>query len=161
MAKVIYTYWRYHVKHVEEVDSLDLALDRAHYDEDNGEASVESITTERGVVIDSETINRWWIDRKQRERLGARKEQRCLMALRTKHLRPITWKEASRIIRRMRWKPYICNQRGIAFLAANMWGKECRIVSVAQLRTMTPAQFWQRLRNINPYRVAAVERNTF
>src|SRR5258707_684643 len=143
------------------MDSLDRALERAHYDEDNGEAAVESITTERGVIIDHETIDRWWIERKQRERLGSQKERARLMALRNEHRRAITWKEASRIIRRMRWKPVIARERGIAFLAANMWGKERRIISVAQLRTMTPAQFWQRLRGLEPYRVAEVERNIF
>jgi hypothetical protein len=161
MAKVTYTYWRHHRKYVEEVESLDHALTRAHYDEDNGDAAVQSITTERGVVIDSETIDRWWIARKQQERQGSQKERVRLMALRDEYARAITWKEASRIIRRMRWKPYISVSHGIAYLVANKWGSEQRIVSVKQLRSMTPAQFWQRLRHLDPYRVAEVERGTF
>lgn len=87
--------------------------------------------------------------------------QERLFALRYETTRPITWKEASAIIRRMRWKPSIGRSHGIAYLVADMWGKERRIVSVAQLRTMTPADFWQRLRHVDPYRVAEVERNIY
>ena len=89
------------------------------------------------------------------------RERERLFALRYVDSRPIRWKEASSIIRRMRWKPSINVSRGISYLVANKWGTEQRIVSVKQLRTITPARFWHRLRKIDPYRVAEVERNIF
>ena len=162
MAKVTYTYWRYHTRYVEEEDSLTDALERAEYVEDSGEASVESITTARGKVINSDEMSHYWERHKELEKRGATRERERLMHLRFVTDRPITWQEASTIIRRLRWKPYISNERGIAFLAADIWSKKRqRIVSVAQLRKMTPAQFWQRLRHLDPYRVAEVERNIF
>src|SRR5260221_13400548 len=99
MGKVIYTYYRKYTRHVEEEDSLTAALERAHYDEDSGEASVESITTERGVVIDTETMHRWWNNHKQAQRHGSQKEWARFMALRDETSRLITWQEASTIIR--------------------------------------------------------------
>jgi hypothetical protein len=73
----------------------------------------------------------------------------------------ITWKEASMLIRRCRWTPLLCRERGIPFLAADRWREAIRIASMASLRTMTPAQFWERMRKLDPNRVAQVERNIF
>lgn len=73
--------------------------------------------------------------------------------------RPVTWQEVSAIVRRLRWKPTISNQRGITYLAADRWGQEVRIASTKQLLTMTPAGLWYRLGKLDPYRVAEVKRN--
>ena len=161
MGKVIYTYWRHYTRYSEEEDSLVDALERADYAEDSGDASVESITTARGKVIGHDEMARYWKRHKELEKRGAKRENERVMHLRFVTDRSITWQEASTIIRRMRWTPVIARQRGIALLIANKWGKEQRIVSVAKLRTMTPSQFWQRLRHLDPYRVAEVERGTF
>lgn len=161
MAKVTYTYWRHYTCHSEEMGSMLDALERAEHDADYNYAAPESITTASGRVLDSKEIGRYWDRHQKLARVAGQREQQCLLALRYETGRSITWKEASRIMRRLRWKPSIANQRSIAFLVASVWGKERHIVSVAQLRSMTPAQFWQRLRHLDPYRVAEVERNIF
>jgi hypothetical protein len=161
MAKVTYTFWQHYSKESEEMDSMVEALRRAEYDADYNNASPESITTASGKVLDEHEMDTYWKKHKELARQGQKQEMNRLFSLRFVSDRPIHWRETSAIIRHMRWKPSISVSRGIAYLVANKWGKEQRIASVKQLRTMTPVQFWQRLRNIDPYRVAEVERGTF
>ncbi len=161
MAKVTYTYWRHFSKYSEEEKNLVDALERADNDVGYGLASPESIRTASGKVLDDEEIYDYWERHKELEKLGAGREQQRLLSLRDETSRFIAWKEVSAIVRRMRWKPYIGNSHGIAYLVADIWKRERRIVSVKQLRSMTPAEFWQRLRHIDSYRVAEVERNIF
>ena|SRR2546430_1197144 len=75
--------------------------------------------------------------------------------------RLVTRDEIDRIMQRMRWRGYIDKKYGIAYFAADIWGKHKRLVSFKSLQTMTPAQFWARLRKLDPYRVAQVERHIF
>lgn len=81
-------------------------------------------------------------------------EQARIKALFTEDSRPIAWKEVSTLVRYVWWEVDIARERGIAVLYSEMQ----RIASVSRLRTMTPAQFWQMLRQMDPARVAEVER---
>ena len=89
------------------------------------------------------------------------RERVRLLVLRYVNDRPIRWKETSSLIRRLRWKPYVTRYKGIRIIAADRWGKEVRIAAVSSWQKMTPAKFWHRLRKIDPYRIAEVERNIF
>jgi len=101
------------------------------------------------------------VSKELRQRRAIIRERERLFALRYVDSRPIRWKEASSLIRRLRWKPYVTRYKGIRIIAADKWGKEVRIAAVSSWQKMTPARFWHRLRKIDPYRVAEVERNIF
>lgn len=75
-----------------------------------------------------------------------------LLALQ-KH-RPVTWKEASRMLRYIDRRPSIVRYYGKAVLVGDFYGDPQRIVSMSTLQSMTPAQFWQRLRHVDYYRAA-------
>jgi hypothetical protein len=158
---VTLTYWRYHIRYTDEEDSLTDALQSARHGEDAGEMSVESITKANGEVLNPDDINRLWKRHEELEKQGLARERARHEALFIDNSHVITWKEASMLIRRCRWTPLLCTERGIPFLAANRWREVVRIASMANVRTMTPAQFWERLRKLDPNRVAQVERNSF
>ncbi len=101
------------------------------------------------------------VSKELRQHRAIIRERERLFALRYVDSRPIRWKEASSIIRRLRWKPYVTRYKGVRIIAANRWGKEVRIAAVSSWQKMTPARFWHRLRKIDPYRVAEIERNIF
>jgi|SRR5579872_6939774 len=161
MPKVTYIYWRHYQRHSETEDSLTEALERARHDEDGGYAAPEAIVTASGKVIDSDGMDAYWRVHQQREKHGHAREFQHLRSLKTEEARLITWREASMMLRRLRWKPFVARVNGKAVLMANVWSKEKRVASLSTFMQMTPADFWQRLRHMDAYRVAEVERNIF
>lgn len=59
--------------------------------------------------------------------------------------KPITWKEASRMLRAMQRKPSIERIHGKAVLTANFYGRHEIVMSMSHFIHVTPHRFWQRL----------------
>jgi hypothetical protein len=89
---------------------------------------------------------------------GIAHERARVKALFTENSRVITWKEVSTLIRCVWWDVDIARERGVAVLFINRYGRLERVAATSRLRTMTPAQFWQRLRQMDAERVAEAER---